>query len=342
MKKLLFLILLFFGKVLAQPTTPADYGLKSFVIQDKELGSIHFYVDTVQISKKAPLFIDINGSGGNPLVNYVVCSDFQTVVQTFGTHVLAQTKEKYHYIILDKPGTPFCDTLISKERLADTDVHELISNYKYSQEYTKRLSLNWRMEATQKVIAYLIQHKFWDKTKIVVYGYSEGGQVVPSLALKEKRITHLVSMVGSGLNQFYDAIIDFRMQANCGEITQQQAQDRIEDWFKSVADVYSHPSDIDKDLGGHSYLRGASFCAEDNISIFQKLTIPIFIVAGTEDTSSPILSLDYIRLDFLRLGKKNLRFETCIGCNHSLENKVDGEKKTNDYFNEILNWIDNN
>ncbi len=186
MKKLILIYLCIIGKVLAQPIAPNDFGLESFKIKDKKLGEINFYVDTTNIEKKSPLFIDINGSGGNPLNNYVICSDASTVFQTFGVKNLENTKKKYHYIILDKPGTPFCDTLESQKLLADTDFAELFSSYKYSNEYNQKLSLNWRVEATQEVIAYLIKNKFWDKSDIVAYGYSEGGQVVPALALREK------------------------------------------------------------------------------------------------------------------------------------------------------------
>lgn len=330
------------SKVLAQPLEPSDWGLKAFTINDKSLGEIRFYVDTTHISKKAPLFFEINGSGGTPLVSLIQCKDIGQVFASFGTNNIEQTKENYHYVILDKPGTPFSNTLKSNTLFAETDFSEVLASYPYSAEYTKRLSLNWRVEATQKVIAYLIKHNFWDKTDIVAYGYSEGGQVVPALALKEKRISHIVSLVGSGLNQFYDAILDFRIQAECGTLTHQQAQDSIDERFRIIEDIYKNPLNTAKELGGHSYLRGASFCAVDNLSMYQKLTIPIFMVVGSADKSSPILGLDYVRLDFLRLGKTNLTYRTCVGCNHGLTSSENGTEVNHDYLPEILEWVKKN
>ncbi len=105
--KHLLIFALFFSAInlVAQPTKPIDYGLKAFSLNDNKLGTINFYVDTTGISQKAPLFIDINGSGGLPLCIYVKGKGFVATANTFTTDILANTKEKYHYIILDKPGT---------------------------------------------------------------------------------------------------------------------------------------------------------------------------------------------------------------------------------------------
>ena len=172
MRILLLLIglLLFVLKntVLAQPVTPDGYGLKEFSINDRKLGLIQFYVDTVNIRRKAPLFIEVNGSGGLPLCLYVQGNKFVTAPISFNEELFSKTKDKYHYIILGKPGTSFCDTLN-----LDVSVKEYQKNpsqvlfaYKPSEEYTKRLSLNWRVQATQLAINYLIKHGFWDQTKI--------------------------------------------------------------------------------------------------------------------------------------------------------------------------------
>ncbi|HTE27293.1 alpha/beta hydrolase family protein [Flavitalea sp.] len=327
---------------MAQPTRPIDYGLKTFSIADSKLGLISFYVDTTGISRKAPLFIDINGSGGLPLCIYVKGKKFEATANTFTTEIMANTKSKYHYVILDKPGTHFCDTVITNQSVKEYDVHEVLKDYKFSDEYTKRLSLQWRVEATKKVVSYLIKHKYWDKTKIVAYGYSEGGQVVPTLAAEDKRITHIAAVVGSGLNQFYDGIIGWRIKSAKGEITQQQAQDSIEASLKNIANVYKNPTATDKEIGGHSYQRWASFCSVAPFEQLRKLTIPIYMVAATADNSSPIYGLDYVPLEFLRLGKTNLTYDACVGCNHYLSGIDDGKQVSHDYLRKILDWVDRN
>jgi hypothetical protein len=341
MKYLLLPVLLLWGMgVGAQPTRPADYGLKAFSINDNKLGRINFYVDTLGLFKKAPLFIDINGSGGLPLCIYINGKGFGAVSNTFDPNITAKTKEKYHYIILDKPGTPFCDTITTLQSAKEYDLHKLIARYKVSDEYTRRLSLQWRVEATRKVISYLVKNHFWDHTKIVAYGYSEGGQVVPALAVEDKRITHVVTIAGSGLNQFYDNIAGWRIKAAKGEITPRQAQDSINASFKNIADIYKNPTATNKAFDGHSYKRWASFCAVAPFEQLRKLTIPIYMVAATDDTSSPVYGLDYVLLDFIRLGKTNLTYEPCVGCNHYLTSIDNGKQVSHDYLQKILAWVD--
>lgn len=339
---LLTVLLLLKNVALAQFVTPDGYGLKEYSITDKKLGLIQFYVDTVNILRKAPLFIEVNGSGGLPLCLYIQGNKFVATPTTFSEELFSKTKNKYHYIILGKPGTSFCDTLNVDLSVAayQKNPSQIVFAHNPSKEYTKRLSLYWRVQATKIVISYLIDHGFWDKTKLVAYGYSEGGQVVPSLAVEDKRITHIASVVGSGLNQLYDGIISWRIKAAKGELTQQQAQDSVEVSFKRIAEMYRNPTATNKETGGHSYLRWASFGAIIPFEQLRKLTIPIYMIAASQDDSSPIYGLDYVRLEFLRLGKTNLIYDTCVGCNHYLNGPENSKPTSGSYIDKILAWVE--
>lgn len=343
-KLLLIALLLSKNILVAQSVTPDGYGLKEFSINDKKLGLIQFYVDTVNIRRKAPLFIEVNGSGGLPLCLYVQGKKFVTTPTTFNEELHGKTKDKYHYIILGKPGTSFCDTLALDLTVSEYQKNpsQVLFSHKPSKEYTKRLSLQWRVQATQAVVSYLISNGFWDRTKIVAYGYSEGGQVVASLAVEDKRVTHIASVVGSGLNQLYDGIMKWRIKAAKGELTQHQAQDSVETAFKRIAEIYKNPTATDRETGGHSYLRWASFGTLIPFEQLRKLSIPIYMIAASQDDSSPIYGLDYVRLEFLRLGKTNLVYDTCVGCNHYLGSPEGSKPEGPGYIDKILTWVQTN
>lgn len=339
MKSLIFYCLLSISFVAsAQPTKPIEYGLKSFSINDPHLGKINFYLDTVNIGKKAPLFIDINGSGGEPLCFLIKGTKFTSVANTFDTKVIARTADKYHYIILDKPGTPFCDTLKTSQTVQTFDLKALTTSYQYSREYNEKLSLDWRVAATKKVIGYLIKNHYWDKSKIVAYGYSEGAQVVPALAVSEKRITHIAALAGSGLNQLADGITNWRVKAKNGIVSHEAAQDSVTKKFQRISEIYKDPLSATKMIDGHSYKRWASFGSVPPIEYLRRLKIPIFLVAATNDDSSPIYGLDYVMLEFMRLGKTNLRYEVCVGCNHYLNST--SATPAPDYLQLVLEWVE--
>lgn len=337
----ILLFLCFFKNAIAQPLTPKDYGLKEFTLNDPRLGLVRFYIDVEDLYKKKPLFIEVNGSGGLPLCLYIKGKGFGEVVNSFNAQLQAATKSKYHYVILGKPGTAFCDSLTTDSDVKHYDKNTAISGYKFSKEYTQSLSLEWRVKATEKVITYMIRHGMWDGSKIVAYGYSEGGQVVPSLAVDDKRITHIISIVGSGLNQFYDMITGWRIKAAKGEITQQQAQDSIDASFKQINDIYRHPDNTALEYDGHTYKRWASFGQNPPFEKLRQLSIPIYMIVSTADDHSPIYGLDYVKLDFIRLGKTNLTYDPCVGCDHFLNN-TNGGKTVNhqDYIVKIIKWLD--
>ncbi|QHV95692.1 alpha/beta hydrolase family protein [Spirosoma endbachense] len=343
MRNLLLVVtlLLLNNTLLAQSVTPDGYGLKEFSIHDQKLGLIRFYVDTVNIRRKAPLLIEVNGSGGLPLCLYIQGNRFVTTPITFNEELFSKTKDRYHYIILGKPGTSFCDTLNLDLSVSayQKNPSQVLFAFKPSDEYTKRLSLNWRVQATQTVISYLLKHGFWDQSKIVALGYSEGGQVVPSLAVEDKRVTHIAPIVGSGLNQLYDGIMNWRIKAAKGELTPQQAQDSVEASFRGIAEIYKNPTATDKEIGGHSYLRWASFGTVVPFEQLRKLSIPIYMIAASQDGSSPIYGLDYVRLEFLRLGKTNLVYDTCVGCNHYLVSPESSKTVGPSYIDKILAWV---
>ncbi len=69
------------------------------------------------------------------------------------------------------------------------------------------------------------------------------------------------------------------------------------------------------------------------------------MVVGTKDYTSPILGLDYIKLEFMRLGKTNLTYDVMVNCNHAMMEKtiIDGKDKYIEHLDEIydriLKWL---
>jgi pimeloyl-ACP methyl ester carboxylesterase len=341
--KYLFTLFLFSLHLTAwtQPVTPADWGLKRFTLADKKNGPIGFYVDTTNIKQKAPLLIFLQGSGGYPMMFYVEGDSFAYTTSTFDVNLLSRMTKDFHFVMIDKPGLHFCDTIKSNER----DPYKLMRNYTPPAYYTETLSLGWRVKSASAVITYLIKNKYFDNSKIIVWGYSEGGQVVPKIASEDKRVTHVVSVVGSGLNQFYDNLMSTRMKVVKGEYTHQEAQSEIDSYLYTFREIYKNPEATDKTFNGHTYKRWASFCAEDPYRILAQLTIPVYMLAGSADNNSPVYGLDYVPLEFARLKKNNLTYEVCVGCDHfqtiieSGDETLKGKNVGAEYREKILRWI---
>jgi hypothetical protein len=69
-----------------------------------------------------------------------------------------------------------------------------------------------------------------------------------------------------------------------------------------------------------------------------KIDIPIYVQLGTEDESSPIESNYLIPLEFARLGKTNLTYNVCVGCDHGFKNVNTEKDNWSDIFREFIEW----
>ena len=231
--------------------TPEKLGLSAHTIANKNLGEINYYIKGVE--KDKPLIIYLDGSGSFPL--------YQKVSQGIASTVPLNSKEisdKYNIVMIGKPGIPFIDEVGRNEKTG-------IPEYPAPAEYTKRLSLDWRVDSAKLVIDEVLGKLKYKPKKIIVLGLSEGFQVGAKLASIDKRITHLGIFVGNGLNQFYDFIVENRLRAERGEISTEEAQKNIDELFAVYKEIYANPNSTDKEWFGHTYKRWASFT--NNISL---------------------------------------------------------------------------
>jgi len=109
----------------AQPKSPEDYGLKSFFVKDHVLGQINFYVTKNGIDKNKPLLILLDGSGHLPLYSLLKKDDGSSNI--FGSIPIRYNKlsDKYHVVLISKPGTPFLDSLKVNNYI------QFLNDYKY-------------------------------------------------------------------------------------------------------------------------------------------------------------------------------------------------------------------
>jgi len=345
MKKIIFLIpLLFVQHVFAQGVEPKDWGLKAFHIKDAQLGDINFYVTDEGIDQEKPLLFIAQGSGGLPTMILVQYGEKSLQLGTVPPDLIMRFSDQFHVAYMGKAGTPFCDTV----KVEEVKPREILENYQPSEEYIQKCGLEWQVQASLLVIDSLCNMLPISGNKVIALGVSEGGRVVPRLAVENKNITHLVCMVSGGLNQFYSSIINKRIDAATGKLSHQEAQVIVDSLFGVYEKIYSDPHSTEKSWYGHPYQRWASFCTDIPLEHLAELDIPIYVLSGSADRNAPVLQADYIKLEFLRLGKTNLTYRVLPGCEHSLYEVVveDGKEKgishRDEAFGMVVDWIKSN
>ena len=319
-----------------QGVKPSDWGLVEFKIEDEELGAIHFYVTEKGIDVAKPLMFIICGCRGLPTMLVVQSGEKSTQLGTVPPDQIHSFADLYHVAFIGKAGTPFCDTM----KVEQINPLQNLEDYTPSEEYIRKSGMEWEVRASSTVIDTLVR-LLPSTGKVVACGWSEGGVLVTRLAAENRRITHLVSVISTGLNQFYSSIINRRMDAAMGNMTHREAQAAVDSLFAVYEEIYSDPNNVEKWYYGHPYRRWGSFCDYVPLEDLVKMDIPILFVNGSNDRNSPILQADYVKLEFIRLGKDNLTYWVLPGVDHWLFEVVEenGEEKAKSHREEVFQGI---
>jgi pimeloyl-ACP methyl ester carboxylesterase len=306
-----------------------------YTLNTKALGNVAIHVTKTNSKTVKPLLVYIDGSGNYPLYYRKSSGIYNTSVALN----VAKYAKDYTIVLISKPGTPFSDSLRYKDSRA---------YYPDNEVYDRFYSLPWRAGAASAAINYLVKKIPVDQKRIVVMGYSEGSQVAPAVAVLNKKVTHVVCMVGNALNQLYDFIINTRLDADRGTITTEESERTIDSLYRVYAQIYANPKATDKKWFGATYLKWSSFSETTPLENMLKLNIPLLYMAGGKDNNQTIIDMDYAKLEFLRKGKTNLTYKVYANSNHSFQETVikEGKETRTDRSDEAhqfaLTWLNAN
>ena len=107
-------------------------------------------------------------------------------------------------------------------------------------------------------------------------------------------------------------------------------------------EVVANPNDTWVDDFGYTNQRWMSY-SEPPLYHLLSIDIPVFMQVATDDESAPIDSTYIVPLEFSRLGKSNLSYRVCYGCDHGFRvTSETGEEigKWPEIFGDMLKWLD--
>jgi len=304
-----------------------------YTLTHPTLKQIDIHVTKQYSNKKKPLIVYLDGSGNFPIY-------YKTKSGLYSTSIpfdVRRYSKDYIIVLISKPATPFSDSLTysaSGRRY-----------YPESELFHNLYSFDWRRDAASEAIDYLTKKLPIDQSRIIVMGYSEGSQVAPAVAVKNKKVTHVVCFVGNALNQLYDFIIETRLSVNANKITSAEGQSIIDSLYFEYAKIYQDPLSTSKYWYGSSYLKWSSFSKNTPLDNMLKLNIPILYVAGGKDNNQTIIDMDYAKLEFIRRRKNNLTYRVYPNCNHFFQEEIvdGGQTKKIERIDEVhqlaIDWV---
>lgn len=284
--------------------------------------TIVFYTYQKSKATKTKLVIYLQGSDPSPQFSYRIKNDeIQKLCWLNGE--FNELTEEFLYVVIEKIGF---EGVINEDDIPKPKI------------YQERNSLKNRVFRASAVIDYLTSKN--DFTKVIVYGHSEGAPVGAKLATVNNKITHLGFWAGNALPDYYDFILENRIEYHKGSFSDSIAQSRIDkniDGFKKVVS-----DSLNTDGNGYTNLRWWSY-SEPPINNLLKINIPIFVQVASQDKSAPIESSYLIPLEFARLKKNNLTYKVCVGCNHGfsiINENGDNKHYWIEIFNDFIKWTE--
>ncbi len=324
----LFLILFLSVNCKAQSIPTKTEIVEHYGFQQKSIEAnnevIVFYTYQKGIKAKTKLIFYLQGSDPSPQFSYRIKDDkVQKLCWLNGE--FNNISEEYLYVVIEKIGF---EKVINEDDIPKPKI------------YQEKNSLGNRVSRVNSVIEHLTSIN--DYEKVIVYGHSEGAPVGAKLATISNKITHLGFWAGNALPDYYDFIIENRIEFYKGTISDSIAQSRIDkniDGFKEIV-----KDSLKTNGNGYTNLRWWSY-SEPPINNLLKLDIPIYVQVASLDKSAPIESSYLIPLEFTRLKKSNLTYKVCVGCDHGFEltnkeGKV--ERKWKQIFDDFIDWTEKN
>lgn len=228
LKRFAALICLMAAPVTAQSLPkPTDFESRS--IDDHSLGTIGWHLDQQEVEDVGPLIVWLPGSGGMP---YFQSYADGSVGFSFPPELLAY-RDQAHFLLVDKPGISFqAEMEFDEERQRPVELdNEIYRDGLSKDNLVARAAL--AIKAAQRELGVRA-------TRLVLIGGSEGAQYAFALA-REVDAHRVVVWGGIALPQYYDLIIDYRLQAERGEISRSDAQSKIEDLYATIRSIEANP-----------------------------------------------------------------------------------------------------
>ncbi|MEO3402894.1 hypothetical protein AAFN85_03265 [Mucilaginibacter sp. CAU 1740] len=299
---------------------------KAYQIVEKR-DTTRFYVyQTSPRPRHMLLFLD--GSVPKPLFNYEY-EKGQLKVYTWNHGEQHWLPEDYLYVLIARPGYA---GVLSNAQIDSLNRH-------MPAVYLEKNSLDYRVRTADAVINYCRKKLLKDEGKTIVFGHSEGFNVVSRLLTVNKKITHGGLWCGSAMPDYYDFMIMKRRELYEGKVSDTLAARQLDTMLNNYREIfkdpgYAKPGSIYTNKRWISYARGP-------IEDLKQVAIPLYQIIATQDSNAPYESAFIVPLEFIRLGKTNLTLRTLIGGDHSLNTTSTEGKKVSHWkecFLDFISW----
>ena len=229
---------------------------------------------------KAPLVLFVQGSGCMPpLVGLGTPNPYSTV---FNYIPLAQRGD-YAVMVVDKPNQPDAPPQ-APPGVATGCPAAFNASFSYD---------SW-LDALRVALRHALAQPWVDRSRVLVFGVSEGAVMAAGLARTVPEVTHVALIGGTGTSQLFDFIANVQR----GAASDEDKLAALREIDATVDAIRADPRSTDKFAWGHTYLRWSSFFAQAPGEDLLQSKARVYLASGMKDDNVPILSTEvaYARL----------------------------------------------
>lgn len=275
--------------------------------------TIDFIVSDTSFTPK-PIFLFIQGSGPVPLV--VDYGSYYGGLYANHMYLLDTTiHNNFHVVEISMPYTPI---VVSHNQLGKNCYYYPTGETNvFAEQYRLQNQRENYVKRVNKVVSYLISQKWVKEDSIVIFGHSQGAEIVPYVALSNKHIKAVGISGNSPLGRTKKIILTARCQAMQNLITEQEAFSLINKEYNNWA--YCRDTTDQQALYrtiGDLPSTWLSF-SQSTFDVIAKLKQPVFIAYGTRDYWC--LSCELLPLYFISHRKTNYCIYPLPGYGHNYE-----------------------
>ncbi len=273
----------------------------------------------IAAGEKRPLLVYVEGSGAQSL--FYELEDGRLAVGMFGP-VAGLAGEDYHVAAVEKRGVRF------------GEMGSYGAATVASEEYAAHATLANRAADVRLLVEALTADPRVDASRVVLLGHSEGADVVAAAAADNPAVTHVVFLSGGGPMQFYDFFLLRRKRMRAAGESPEAIEAAVEQLQDEVRAVLADPDSTTKLFLGHAHRRWSTFATQAPADGLVRAPARIFLAHGSEDTSVPVESFDFLVVRLLVAGHPDVTVRRYPGRDHSLNRA--GEAGGPEGFLEVL------
>jgi predicted esterase len=311
-------ILLFHSALaVAEEASPQPKPVPSIPLEQREvtdaLGrSVTYYISHAKRTP-APILLMIQGSGCDKVMHIDGAQSYSTLFNLLPY----ASKGEFMVVAVEKPFAGGSNGGTAKS-----------CSPEFNADFTAE---RWRV-ALGAVLQEARKSPGVDQRRTLVFGFSEGAVMAGLMAGRDKSITDVIAMSGSGTTQLFDFVaLAYR---RCFDVSPCLAEiDR------NVDAINAKPESATDFAWGHPYKRWTSFFHIDPGEELLHSTARVYIAFGTADESVPALS-EELAVAKLRLAGRDVTVRRVANAGHSLSESAGFDVDAMDReYRAALDWF---